>query len=316
MTTYYVDGAVGSDANAGTSEGAGNAWATIQKALDTVAAGDVVNIKASATYSESLNIVTAGGTTNEIVLEGYTATVGDDGRATISGGTNNLTSTPTGSIGYVFKNLRFTAATSHAISMGTKDYMTFLNCSIDNSGGRGAIVDQGCYFISCDVFNNATDGLYLNNYSCVAVGCKIYGNGNKAIDGNDTDAVNCLIFNNGATFDAVLATNCYHCTIDGDGTTGNAITTQISSAQRVVNCILHDCDYGVSKSSASYYNGHCIVGNLVTSMTGKYENCPGSAIGYGDSDETTTPGFVDEAGDDYTLTEDSAARGAGLGVDP
>jgi hypothetical protein len=37
MTTYYVDTAVGNDGNAGTSEGAGNAWATIDKAMNTVA---------------------------------------------------------------------------------------------------------------------------------------------------------------------------------------------------------------------------------------------------------------------------------------
>ena len=50
-TTWYVDGAVGNDSNAGTSPGAGNAWATIGKATSTAAAGDTVNVKASATYT-------------------------------------------------------------------------------------------------------------------------------------------------------------------------------------------------------------------------------------------------------------------------
>ena len=40
MTIYYVDGVVGDDTNAGTSEGSGSAWATIDKAMNTVAAGD------------------------------------------------------------------------------------------------------------------------------------------------------------------------------------------------------------------------------------------------------------------------------------
>jgi len=55
MATYYVDTAVGDDGNLGTSEGAGNAWATIQHAVDNVAADDKVWVKASGTYSEALD---------------------------------------------------------------------------------------------------------------------------------------------------------------------------------------------------------------------------------------------------------------------
>ena len=44
MTTYYVDSELGNDNNPGTAAGAGNAWASIGKALDTAQSGDAVYI--------------------------------------------------------------------------------------------------------------------------------------------------------------------------------------------------------------------------------------------------------------------------------
>jgi hypothetical protein len=88
MATYFVDGAVGSDANAGTSAGAGNAWATVQKAANTATAGDKVWVKASANYPELVSFNTGAHTgtgASRLVFEGYTTTTGDGGRATITG---------------------------------------------------------------------------------------------------------------------------------------------------------------------------------------------------------------------------------------
>lgn len=69
--------AVGDDANVGTSEGSGNAWKTIDKAMNTVAAGDKVWVKASANYTELVTIDTVGSIAAPIVFEGYTSTTGD-----------------------------------------------------------------------------------------------------------------------------------------------------------------------------------------------------------------------------------------------
>src|SRR5258708_32227144 len=84
-TTYYVDAAAGNDANAGTSPGAGNAWATLSKAATIVVAGDSVNAKGSASYNEILTLTTSGTAGSPIVWSGYTTTVGDGGRAIIDG---------------------------------------------------------------------------------------------------------------------------------------------------------------------------------------------------------------------------------------
>lgn len=90
MAAYYADTAVGSDSNAGTSPGAGNAWATIAHALATATgASDVIWVKASGTYAIT-GTLTFPGSRNDLpnaapyYLMGYTTTPGDNGQATIA----------------------------------------------------------------------------------------------------------------------------------------------------------------------------------------------------------------------------------------
>ena len=123
MTTYYGDGAVGNDANAGTSEGAGNAWATIDKAMNTVAAGDTVYIKASATYDETANIDTAGTQGSPISFIGYSSTITDEGKVTWTKSSSGscLTDTPSSTY-YHFRNIKFNNAASSNISVASYLY--------------------------------------------------------------------------------------------------------------------------------------------------------------------------------------------------
>ena len=81
---YYVDGTNGDDSNAGTSAGAGNAWATIGKAMlnrGVVGAGDTIYV-ATGTYSEKIQGTFTGGTSGNpvnLVADGdVTVTPGDD----------------------------------------------------------------------------------------------------------------------------------------------------------------------------------------------------------------------------------------------
>jgi len=79
---FYIDSAVGDDGNAGTSEGVGNAWQTIQKGADTVASGEICHIKASSNYviTAQIDFDTQAGTFNSpIKFFGYTTTPGDGG---------------------------------------------------------------------------------------------------------------------------------------------------------------------------------------------------------------------------------------------
>jgi len=104
MTTFFVSDATGNDADDGLSEA--NAFLTIDKAMNTVAAGDKVFVKGDGTYSEDAVIDTVGTKTTPIVFEGYTTTTGDNGKATMSA-TTNCISTALGAIFYLFLNFKF-----------------------------------------------------------------------------------------------------------------------------------------------------------------------------------------------------------------
>ena len=66
--TYYVSDATGNDT---TGDGSvGNPWKTIQKAVDTVVAGDTILVKAG-TYAENVVITTSGTSNNYITLRNY-----------------------------------------------------------------------------------------------------------------------------------------------------------------------------------------------------------------------------------------------------
>jgi hypothetical protein len=141
MATYYVDGAVGNDSNAGTAEGSGNAWATINKAATTAAAGDTVHIKASATYTlTSAQTFTNSGnaTSGPIIYRGYTTTPGaDDGRPLITSSTNGITLfNISGKSMLKFQHLKFThtaATRGHAFAVPSAIgfSISITDCEID-----------------------------------------------------------------------------------------------------------------------------------------------------------------------------------------
>jgi hypothetical protein len=90
VTEYYVNLATGNDTTGnGTS---GNPWLTIQKALNTITRdatnGDRINCASSGTNSAALSFTTysSGGGTQAapLIIEGYTTTAGDGGRAAIN----------------------------------------------------------------------------------------------------------------------------------------------------------------------------------------------------------------------------------------
>jgi len=70
-TDYYVAGDTGLDTNAGTSS---LPWKTIQKAADTMVAGDNVNVRGDLTYPEKVAPVNSGTTGNYITYQSWVGT--------------------------------------------------------------------------------------------------------------------------------------------------------------------------------------------------------------------------------------------------
>jgi hypothetical protein len=324
MTTYYVDTAVGNDANAGTSAGAGNAWATIDKAMNTVAAGDKVWVKATGTYDENGNIDTAGATQSPIVFEGYSSTTGDNGKVTWKNSSGNALTDTTSSDYYCFKNFSFDGSSSQAVAAAS--ILNFINCDFINNGSSGAFVSTNVTFVNCTFGGNSLRGIQGTG-NVKAVGCTFYTNTRQAMDvGIDSAAYRCVFYNNatGGSYNVVEGGDYFcllGCTFDGDGSTPALFAADASqSLSLVVDNILYDATTAISVNDNAAWANTAFCGyNLINSCTNSYYN--GSAEipsvwfdWWGTGDVTSAPAFTDEASDDYTL--DSASPAVNAGVQP
>ena len=322
MTTYYVDGAVGNDANAGTSEGSGNAWATIDKAMNTVAAGDKVWVKASASYDENGNIDTAGTITAPITFEGYTSTTGDNGKVTWTNSSGVALTDTTSFSYYIFKNFKFTGCSSSGVSISSA--FKFYNCEFTSNGANGAFFNSYSSFVNCLFANNSTVGLNTSAASYInVIGCLFYGNTNAAIYGTGQNIFidSCVFYSPGASNHGIDCSADYtilsHCTFDGDGSTGFGVNAAGESYLAVVSNIIYDYDEGYrcyDTAQAVFFT--CVAAyNLMNTLpTGAYRTNSADITGleYGYQDVTSAPAFTDEANDDYTLGATSPAIDAGI----
>lgn len=228
MATYYVDGAVGSDSNAGTSPGAGNAFATIGKAESVVVAGDTVNVKSSASYSISSKITLNA---SSVAYTGYQTTPGDNGTPPIiTSITSGLTLFEMNLKQYRrFQNIQFThtgatrgivfdAIVGPAYDLLCEDCIfsgVLTAVKFDNLGAEftGSANFSRCYFTACTgipvrvcngtitdcvIMGGSSDGILLGAPGASVnevnvIGCIIAGNGGLGIDGNSSDGLIRLI---------------------------------------------------------------------------------------------------------------------------
>jgi hypothetical protein len=317
MAEYYVDGAVGNDGNLGTSEGAGNAWATIDKAMNTVVAADIVYVKASAVYNESPAIDTAGTTADAIRFEGYTTTPGDGGRASITGGIIDTLGSTLGN--YIFKNFDIENSGGDGVNISVT-HMTWKNCKFHDCSSSGFETIGGLdAFEGCEFVDNTSHGYYHesggNLYTSFFVGCKFYSNGADgimAVWGGFT-AIFCEFFANAHEHVEVAGGNnqiaaLINCTLDGDARTtrhGADLFGVYSGIPIIVNCVVYDCQDGMEhyKSNERAISRN----NLFNSNAANYVGDADTYTG----EQTGAPVFTDEANNDYTPATGSPMLGNG-----
>jgi uncharacterized repeat protein (TIGR01451 family) len=152
-TTYYV-ALTGNDTTGDGSET--NPWRTIQKAANTMTAGDTVYIKAG-TYPEQVTPLNSGSVGNYITYAAYPGDV-----VTIDGATISLPSYESG-----------------LFHVEGKNYVKISGLRIINAGpnlnNNGIYVDNSSYII---IENNYT-------YNTVSSGIGVWGGNNIIIDGNE-----------------------------------------------------------------------------------------------------------------------------------
>lgn len=333
MTTYYIDGAVGDDANAGTAEGAGNAWASMSKAFSTVVAGDTVWVKASVTYTDQATFLPVGANNAWIRYEGYTTTPGDGGIVTFDGQSTdaycwNISGT-TGSYAE-FVNFKWTGYTGTALAFSTSsDFIAFVNCEWTNNGGAFQFDNNvGC--IDCSMNNHSNVSWWDIDNSGRYYGCSFYNNASKMNSASPT-FINCIWYNNtksatSGEFNQAMNVM-VNCTLDGEGDATVALANQTTNSI-IANCVFHDYQPGVgmpyvidfSGIPTTWVQGNYMLSNCFSNCGGDYnyelENLTtqyanSRCLGYGDV-ITSDVSFTDEAGNDYTLAADSPALDAGL----
>jgi len=318
MTTYYVDGAVGDDGNAGTSEGSGNAWATMDMAMNTVVAGDIVFVKASATYAETATIDTAGTTTAPILFVGYATTANRTDRGKVTMDATGLGSALADTLGsttgyYVFENFKFLNSDNQGVILSLNQMM-FRNCEASDNVGRGISVGNGLAIESCIFSNNGGDAVncgvtsqiygsrFLGNANGVVMshgvvwGCTFYDIGGNAIEFQGVNAFACAVIN---------------CTIDGNAkntTIGVSFPGSFWGPFTAINNIIYDCITGMSGHNNG---GGRFIGrnNLMNSNTTDYANAGYETLV---GEVTSAPAFEDEASQDYSLGAGSPALNAGF----
>ncbi|MFZ9093051.1 MAG: right-handed parallel beta-helix repeat-containing protein, partial [Planctomycetaceae bacterium] len=188
MPTYYVDKAVGNNANLGTSEGSGNAWETMDYAANQVVPGDIVYVKASADYTENVDFVTSGSSTDPIRWVGYTTTTTDQGKATVDGGSTLSCFTFTTNGAYqIFENFIIKNSVGSGVFFNTPDNHRWINCDFINNASQGVHCDSQQTFIGCTFSGNSANGMFSTSGSGVRViGCTAFSNSNHQLDWNGT----------------------------------------------------------------------------------------------------------------------------------
>jgi hypothetical protein len=319
MTVYYVDVAVGNDINDGLSEGAGNAWATIDHAMDNVAsaAGDHVYVKASGIYPETVTIDTVGAVNNPTIFEGYATVPGDNGIVEIDGESTRLygLTSSLGATYYVFLNFDIKNHTTTGIQMPLCDSVALFNCKIRNNAGRGIFGDNWWTITNCEVLGNSTQSIDVDQGLRV-LGC-IVGVANQYMSGSGGTGVLYKTVCYGAqagssaiSWNAGLAI-CAGCIIDGETITQDCI--QGDDQTVYVDNVVHD----PSGSRWPLYRatltdtGRGVTANCITNGGLAFMNTPVPVIDYWQN-QRTVPNFKDEAADDYRPTDSSPMVNAGM----
>ncbi len=291
---------------------------TLDAAMNAVSASDdtVFYCVAGADYAAFIIDTAVTSASQTCVFEGYTTTLGDDGKITVKGALTDGIATR---INYCFKNIIFDAEDSRANCVSLSSYeIMWRNCEFNSGTSNNVVTSQANWFWDCDFEGSAGDGISCASLGCF-FNCRFHNNSVSAIDGSSNVICwNCTFFNNGSVALDGGATNESHiiainCTIDGNNEVTNLGILK-STAQRgmaaVINCIVYDCAEGVESNKG---DRDLYLHNLLNSNSADYV---GTASDQEGTHQTAAPDFVNEvAGADYTLNSASPAVASGHDAD-
>jgi hypothetical protein len=256
VTDYYVDGAAGNDANAGTSPGA--AKQTIQAGLNLLANGDTLYVKASATYliSATLTFPTGPTYTSVTRVAGYGTTTGDGVMPVVRANAASISI--------------FTLAQGGCI-------LDTLDIDGDSQSGVTGVTVSGnynaCAVFNCKVRNCPTAGINLSTGQNGASRCEVTGCGTGISLVTGAQATDCYVHDNtgiginGGAFSDMWVDRCV---VSGNGSYG----IYIGYSSMIRNCVVYN-NVGDGIMITQNYIGiiGTILGNIIASNGGYGITC-------------------------------------------
>ncbi len=256
--TYYVDRAVGSDSNSGTSLSA--PWKTITKAVATVGIGDTVYVR-TGTYSEQLLINTSGTSAQPITFSAYpgeSPIINLGGRWPYLGNPNELRGVVTINGNYVvFKG--FEVRNGNSVSLPTwashgivinGNYAVVQNNTIDLVPNSGISVNSSYNVIDANIVYNTNlknlNGCMQSNWGS---GIAIHGLRTRDATASTPFLIGNIIKNNIVYDNWGEGIHGYY------GINGTVITGNTTYDNWSLNIGLSDSVNGVISNNLSYYTG-------------------------------------------------------------
>lgn len=220
-----------------------------------------------------------------------------------------------------FQNIRFTGATSHNVDVSSGgDYLCFINCVSDSSGGSGFNDNNGssnATYINVLTKDNAGDGFTSPGSGARFIYTVATGNGDMGLDVGYQDAFlfyGCLFYDNGnSTYNLEIDgyNTIINCVIDGTNQTGETgilfINSNTSTMNLIIGTSVTNCATGVNMTSnaTSMFSGVYFGANTAdTANTAKMIESPNMPNLFGAGSD----GYVDAANADYNSSATAPYR--------
>jgi hypothetical protein len=300
---------------------------TITAAEDKpVAAGDTVFIHGGSTYFETVTLDVAGSSdTAPIIYRGYSTTLDDNGRAFLDGTTGNAIGGATGRDYRIFMNLNCTAnAGVNIVSLGSTstDRNVWKNCRFHDAAAGVTSFNDYCFFERC-VFENLTSDACYGNLFVTCVGCVFRGcSGANIVRGESVQVINCLFYDMGSGSTAIWADFtgvniiCGNTIYGSQGGTDRGIFTGAGGIIQVCifNNIITHCSVGIDLEDDWTGGWNIGYNNVLYDNTTDYQVNSGATTGKftHSGEQTTDPGLVNPAADDYHITSSGSAYDNGF----
>lgn len=329
MATYHVK----TTAAGGGDGSSGNPW-TLQEALDTAVAGDVVMIwdgtyTISATLDADLNAGTEG---SPVQFVGANSSGTEDGTRPVittsstlangllrNGGTN-ITHREFRHIDFNGGGASRAAYCVNFNNANSSDHWTFIDCIFRSATSHGLYVRTAIRLVRCAIHSNAGSGIdYFSTGGHLfhMTSCRVYGNTSHGVYINVDHAVfsRCAIYRNGgdgikcdgaSRYWAILFCTIYDNTGDGIDLNAGMLSPSI-----VGNIIAENGGYGIN------FNGTFPGGVLEwNDANGNTSGAYSVTVPGGYYNVTSAPAFEDTGSGTEDFTPDDGSNADGTGPSP